>query len=368
MNRIERLQKIIHEYKAHAILVTNAKNIFYLTGFIGISPHERESTCLVTTEKTYLFVPKMYEEKARKLDRDKKLEIIVDHERYGLLTSFVRFVDPASRILCESTDLRIAELENIRAKTGLTLDPQQRIIEPLRMIKDNEEIALLKKACSITEQVYDGIVRILQSVDDVSELTELDIADAMRSLGREYGADGFGFDPIVALGAHAAEPHYITGNTPLEMGQCLLMDFGFQYKGYTADLTRTIFLGKADDGFTKIYNLVKENNQRCIEAVKPGVTTKELFELSVKIFKEKELDQHYLHSLGHGFGLDVHEAPSVGSNKETPLEPGMVITIEPGLYFAGGFGVRIEDDVLVTEDGYELLTTSSKDLLEIAKN
>lgn len=364
--RLQKIRLSLREKNAQAILVTNAKNIFYLTGFIGISSTDRESVMLVTHANAYLFVPKMYEIKSRNLKLENHdVNLIVDHERHNLLTHFCEFVDATQPVLCEASNLTISEFNSIKEKTTIELRPENGLIEALRILKDETEIKKLNKAIRITENIFQDIINLLRRVDSVSELTELGIVDTMRMLGRTYDSNGFGFDPIVALGAHAAEPHYATQNNKLSMQNALLLDFGFTYEGYTADFSRTIFLGTADDEFRHIYESVRKVHDACVQAVAPGVTTKELYDLSVDLFTKEGLAHAYLHSLGHGLGLDVHEAPSVGCSKISRLEPGMVITIEPGLYIAEKFGVRIEDDILVTDTGSQTLTTSSKKLIEI---
>lgn len=363
-HRIETIQKILAEKSVLGFFITNPKNIFYLSGFIGISPQERESTFFVTNEKAYLFVPAMYQERAQKTI-SKNVEIITDHERYGLLTSFTKYITETDTILVESTNLTLAEFEKIQNATKSKLQPEKFLIEQSRILKDEQEIQFLQRACEVTDQTFNAIVKLLQNTD-YTQITEMDIADYMRSISRELGAHGFGFDPIIASGAGAAEPHYFTSTKKLEKNNCLLLDFGFVFNGYTADLTRTIFLGKAPDEFKKMYSLVKECNETCIQACKSGITTKALHSLSFQFFKEKNVEKHYLHSLGHGVGLDVHEAPGVGMNNEIILEPNMIITIEPGLYFPNQFGIRIEDVVLVKKDSAMVLSSqSSKELIEI---
>ncbi len=187
----------------------------------------------------------------------------------------------------------------------------------------------------------------------------------MRELGEEYGADGFGFDPIIAVGPNSAEPHHPTGKDFLKKNDVLLLDFGFCVNGYTSDVSRTLFLGEPSAEFIRIYNLVKECQNLCIESCRPGISVKDLYQISVDFFRKHQVEQNYLHSLGHGLGLNVHEAPSVGSRDQAILTENMVITIEPGLYVAGSFGVRIEDDVVITKDGCEVLTQSTTDVVTI---
>lgn len=361
--RIARVREMLREKDATAFFITNPKNVFYLAGFVGISPHEREATALVTQEKIFLFLPKMYEQQAQMLkEAHSELQLVVDHERYGLLTGFVQYVANADTILVEKNNLTLLEFEKISAATPAQLIPETGLIEKLRCTKDEKEIADIERAVEISEQTLKDIMQLLAKKQLHSEW---DVAHEMHRLAVAYGAEGPGFDSIVASGAHAAEPHYKTQRCPLEPNHCLLLDFGFRYHGYTADITRTLFLGKASARFREIYNRVKECADICITACQPGVSAKELFEMSYNYFKKHSLERRCLHSLGHGLGLDVHEAPSFGASQETLLKPGMVVTIEPGLYFHNECGVRIEDDILITETGHRILTKSARELAEI---
>lgn len=180
----------------------------------------------------------------------------------------------------------------------------------------------------------------------------------------EAGGEGWGFDPIVSFGQGSSQPHYRTGSKQIGQGPVLL-DFGVIFRGYTGDLTRTMYIGKAHDTFREMYKLVLECNRLCIAACKPGIPAYQLHKVAVDFFQEHGVDTSFLHGLGHGVGLNIHEEPFFRSNCQTMLQPGMVITIEPGLYFPGEFGIRIEDYVIVTETGCEVLSTSPKELLEL---
>lgn len=361
--RIQKIQEHLKQKNCEGIFVTNPKNIFYLTGFIGISPTERESSLLITQERALLFIPAMYEERA--LSQTHDIELVVDHERHGLLTAFTKYIQEKNRIMVEANNLTLAEFEKIKSLTSAKLQPENFFVENLRIQKENEEIEFLKCACEITDQTFNTLVQILHNTDYTS-LAEHDITDAMRSISRELGAGGFGFDPIIASGAGSAEPHYFTSSKKLVKDTPLLLDFGFHFNGYTADLSRTLYLGSAPSEFKKMYSWVEECNAMCIQACKSGMTTQSLHLRSHDFFKEKNVEKHYLHSLGHGVGLDVHEAPGVGMNNPTVLKENMAITIEPGLYFTDKFGIRIEDVVLVTQTGCEVLSSRSpKNLIEI---
>lgn len=366
-SRVQNIQTFLIQKGVQGLLVTNPKNIFYLTGFIGISLTERESVLFITPDLAFLYVPQMYELKAQKAGgvEEKTISLKVDYERFGLLTHFIQESSAEWTILCEGNNLTLSEHERIQKMFSGKLEPAHLLIERFRLQKDEKEKLFLQTAANITDTIFQKIVIDLQN-GDTDLIYEHDILERMRRYNHQLGGDAFGFEPIIAVGSGSAEPHYFTGGVKLEKGKNLLMDFGMTFEGYSADLTRTIFLGSADEEFKKMYELVKDCNERCIESVRPGVETKKLHEQSFNFFAQHRLEKNYLHSLGHGVGLDVHESPSVGLNSTTILEPGMVITIEPGLYFPEKFGIRIEDMVYVTETGYEVLSSqSSKDLIQI---
>ncbi len=368
-NKIEKLQTLIKKEKANAIFITNQKNIAYITGFAGISPHEREATCLTTTKNIYLFLPRMYAEQGKNLSavKNNKVKLIIDDESHGLLTIFVNYTKEKEHILLEGQNLTIAEFEKIRKKSkSLHLIPYTLgLIEQLRIKKDQQEIKNIKKTANITDQVYNTILKILKETD-YTKLTELDIVDKIRTISRNLGGDGFGFDPIVACGKNSAKPHYQTNNKHLEKNQPLLLDFGITFKGYTADLTRMIFLGKPTKEYIKTYNQVLLCNKKCIEAIKPGITGKKLHQIATSFFTKHNVNKYFLHNLGHGVGLNIHEAPGIHPYSDTKLQAGMIITIEPGLYFQNKFGVRIEDLILVTKNGYKIISkNSNKNLIYI---
>ena len=355
------------ERNASAMVVTNHKNILYLCGFIGISEVERESSMLITEHQAILFVPHMYEAQARVSSgiADGSVRMIVDAERDGLLTIFANHVKEGENVLFEASDVRVSELERMKNATRAMLIPSEGVIETLRLIKDDDEIMFLKQAAQISELTFNAILEYLSTHED-HDLTELELAEIMLKISRKFGGEGWGFDPIIASGAASAIPHYVTSGKVIENHAPLLLDFGVRYKGYTADMTRTVHLGPASEKFKEMYHLVLYSNRRSMNACKPGAVVEDLYHISNEKFLEQGLSQNYLHGLGHGIGLAVHEAPYSRPGQKTLLQKGMVTSIEPGLYFEGEFGVRIEDMALITEHGSEVLTSrSSKELIEI---
>lgn len=368
-NRLNQLRQHIADNHASAFLITNPTNIFYLTGFAGLSPQERESVLLVTTTEAWLCVPAMYAELAKNLIviKTAAIALATDTKKVGIFALALSYLQTTDILLCEGDNLSVTEFEKLQKHTPIKLVPTSHVIEALRVHKDTDELTCLRQAAKISDQVFDSIVHMLQKTD-YTTLREIDIKNMMRELGEKFGADGFGFDPIVAVGPNSAEPHYHTGKDFLKKNNVLLLDFGFSVNGYTSDVSRTLFLGKPSAEFVRMYNLVKDCHDLCIQSCRPGMAVKELYQISVDFFRTHQVEQNYLHSLGHGLGLNVHEAPSLGSRDQTILTENMIITIEPGLYLPGSFGVRIEDDVAITKDGYEVLTRSTTDVVTIFKN
>ena len=360
-HRIQQLRNMLTKKQATACFLTNQKNIYYLTGFIGISPYEREASLLVTQDHTYLFVPHMYRDRARNKVFD-DITIVTDLPK-GILYSWIAYV-ANGMVYIEAEDLTLAEYSELKKKTSLNLFPARGMVEALRLIKSKDEIARLRHAAYITDQTWEAVQTFVQTHIDTG-IREHDIIEEIQRVSTSLGSQGIGFDPIVAVGPGSAEPHYISENRKITRGQALLVDMGFVIDGYTSDFTRTMYLGKPTKEFEHIYMLVKDAQQACLDACKPAVSTTTLYNISNTHFTQHGVADLYLHSLGHGVGLDIHEAPRLSKSHNTMLQPGMVITIEPGLYLSEQFGVRIEDLVLITENGYELLSTSSKELVSL---
>ena len=249
-------------------------------------------------------------------------------------------------------------------ESELELKGASNIIELFRLHKDTDEKKKITLVVRKTDAVFDDIVKFLTTTDYAS-LTELDVADKLRFFGRQHGLKEFSFEPIVACGPGSSEPHYHTGLNKLQKGNILLMDFGFKYEGYCSDLTRCVFLGKADENVKNIYKIVLECNKRALAECKIGVATGKLHSNAVTFFEKHNLDSYFIHGLGHGVGIDIHEEPFFRIDRTTKLEKGMVVTIEPGIYLPGKFGIRIEDYVIMGKAEAEVLSTSPKELIEI---
>lgn len=243
---------------------------------------------------------------------------------------------------------------------GTKLVPLEGAILKLRSVKTSDEIKNIKKAANIADRAFEHILKFIKP-----GLTELDIALELEFFMKKKGASKLSFEPIVASGKRSSLPHGIASDKIIETGDMITLDFGCVYNGYCSDMTRTIVLGRADDKQKEIYNIVLEAQKTSLKAVKPGITGAELDVIARNIINDNGYGQYFGHGLGHGVGLEVHELPRINARGNVPMEPGMVITIEPGIYIPNFGGVRIEDLVLVTDKGHEVLSKSTKNLIEL---
>ena len=355
--RLKKLQKLLLKKNLDALFVTNPYNIFYLTGFMGLSPEERESSALIDKTGITLTVPKMYREEGLALNKNSNLKLEVVEERNYIFTKSFFTFHKSNIVGIEAENLTISEYNLLKENTRVNFRETIGLIESLRLIKDNNEIILIKKAVEITDRTFENIRKHLK--EGLSEkLVSRKIIEHMD----DFGADGVSFSPIVANGSAQAFPHYQTGKTPIKKG-ILLIDAGAKFKGYNGDLTRTYHIGKPDNKFIERYKLLLEVQLKILDFVKPGLSEEEVWQKSVKFLGNEA--KYFIHGLGHGIGIEVHEAPNLRKGRILKLKPGMTITIEPGIYYPGWGGIRIEDYILVTKDGCEVLSKTPKDLKSI---
>ncbi len=244
---------------------------------------------------------------------------------------------------------------------GVRLIGMRDVIETLRMVKSPDEIAAIRRSVKVCSQAYTQVVKWLRP-----GRTELEIAAELDHRMRRLGAEAPSFDTIVAVGKRGALPHARPGQTRLEAGDSLLVDMGASVAGYASDMTRVARCGEVTPRLKRIYDAVLEAQLAAIAAVKPGATAHDVDAAARNTLRRRKLDQYFTHSTGHGLGLEIHEAPRLGAGSKTVLEPGMAITIEPGVYIEGVGGIRIEDTVLVSASGVEVLTPTGKEYLGIA--
>ena len=231
------------------------------------------------------------------------------------------------------------------------------IIDTLRMSKDEEEKDLMRNASNINDMAMEKLQNLL-----TQDLTEKEMAQRLATIYEELGADGFSFPPIIAYGANGADPHAHCGSAKLKEGDCVILDIGCIKDNYCSDMTRTVFYKSAPEKAKEVFNIVLEANKRAIAMVKPGVRFCDIDNAAREYITEKGYGKYFTHRTGHSIGIETHDMGDVSSINTDILKPGMIFSVEPGIYLPGEFGVRIEDLVLVTEDGHELLNKYNKEL------
>ena len=246
------------------------------------------------------------------------------------------------------------------ACSGSRLRETSDVVVGLRAVKDAGEIARMRAAQAVTDAAFAHIVSFMRP-----GMTERAVQVELEGFMRRHGADDLAFPSIVAAGANGASPHAVPGDTVLEAGQCVVLDFGAKARGYCSDMTRTVFLGEPDARLRSAYETLRRANEQVERALRPGVTGKEMHELAERVLDEGGFGGLMGHGLGHGVGLDIHELPNLSPRNEAPLVAGNVVTVEPGIYVPGEFGMRLEDFGVVTEEGFQVFTQSTHDMVII---
>jgi Xaa-Pro dipeptidase len=262
------------------------------------------------------------------------------------------------RLGVEAYKLRVLELRLLeKAAYALTCEPADALMAQLRMIKEADEIAAMRRAIEITERALDDTLDVVRA-----GMTERQIANRLTQALLQRGAEGLAFDPLIQSGANAALPHASATERVIQSGEVLLLDFGVTIDGYSSDITRTFVVGHAPEEIKKIYELVKQSNTAGRAAARPGATGQDVDRAARQVIAEAGYGQYFTHRTGHGLGLEGHEPPYMVEGNTVPLEAGNTFTIEPGIYVPGLGGVRIEDDLVITENGAESLTTYDREL------
>jgi len=350
--RRKRLRQSIRRTGADALLVTNFTNVTYLAGFTG-----DDSYLYVDRHKTVIISDPRYTTQLEEEAPD--VEIQIRPAGTEMIAAVARVVksSKARRLAIEGTSMTVALHERLSAALEkVEVVSSDGLVEELREIKDAEEIAKLREAAHYAERGF-AVLRATLRPDR----TELDVAYDLEHQMRLMGASGCSFPPIIAVGARAALPHARPTSQTIGAAPFVLVDWGATAQLYRSDLTRVLVTGKISSKLESVYGVVLSAQKRAIEAIRPGVTGKEVDAVARAFINKSKYAKRFGHGLGHGIGLDIHEGPRLSVTNSRPLEPGMVVTVEPGIYLPGWGGVRIEDDVLVTKDGHEVLTDVPKE-------
>jgi Xaa-Pro aminopeptidase len=350
------VRNAMKELKLDALLLTHPPDLAYLTNFTG-----DDSVGIITQKDFFLVTDFRYKEQA-------------DLEAGWLKVSLrdAKMADALAKVIAASKARRIGFEANFttfgqvtaldkavkEAKNGFEpeLVPLEDVMSNIRKVKDDQEIDLIRKSVAIAEEAFEAIRDEIKAGESENHIAGLLVMEL-----RSRGASGSSFPPIVAAGANSSLPHYRPGDTLVQQDQPLLLDWGALYKGYCSDLTRTLLVGRVSQKIKQIYKVVHEAQLAVIDFMRPGVTTMQADRVARDIIEKAGFGDQFGHGLGHGIGRDIHELPTLRkTGGEEELRPGMVVTVEPGIYLPGEGGVRIEDDVLITHSGCEVLSSLDK--------
>ena len=357
--RRKKLRRLIKQQGIDALLVTNYTNVTYLTGFTV-----DDSYLLVTGTDEIILSDARYTTQLQEECPGLKLDI------RGPGVDMVEAIARAARsaklrkLGCEADSMTVGLQQRIDGKLSkVEINATSGMVETLRLIKDRKEIDLLREAVRFAQKGFEVLRATLRG-----DLTEKQVAADLEHQLRGLGAKGCSFPSIIAVGDHAALPHATPTDRRIEESSFVLVDWGADGGLYKSDLTRVLATGKISPKLERIYRVVLKAQIQAIAAIKPGVTCHQVDRVARGVIEKAGFGKRFGHGLGHGIGLDIHEGPRLTSNNPQELQPGMVVTVEPGIYLPGFGGVRIEDDVLVTKKSHEVLTDVPKQLEDIFTN
>lgn len=354
LSRRQKLWAELRKLELPALLVTNETNVRYLTGFTGDSTY-----LLLTQHHAILLSDSRYTTQIS--EECQGLEVVIRPHTQKMQEATARIIKKAklAQVGFESGVVTVDTLEAWKKESATTdFVACPGLIEDLRMIKDADEIADIRLAIRLAEKGFATLRANLRP-----ELTELEVAHDLEHAMRKFGSPGVSFPPIVGVGPRGALPHGRPSAMRISEADSVLIDWGANSpSGYKSDLTRILVTGKVSAKLEKVYGVVLTAQRLGIAAIRPGVKGSEVDAVARRHIEQAGYGKFFGHSLGHGIGLNIHEGPRLAAVSETVLKPGMVVTVEPGIYLPNVLGVRIEDDVLVTRDGCEVLTSVPKEL------
>ncbi|EEM46562.1 Xaa-Pro peptidase family protein [Bacillus cereus] len=351
--RITNIQKQLHNYGIDGLLITKKENRQYATNFSGSA-----GVVLIAAHKAIFITDFRYVDQAK--TEIKAAEIIMHkgnlEEEVANQVSKLKI----QKLGIEDNNMTLQQFKKLQKYIHTEMVPVCEIIEDIRLIKDTSEIETMKIAATIADEAFHHIVTFLKP-----GISETDVRDELEFFMRKKGATSSSFQIIVASGVRSSLPHGVASNKIIERGDIVTLDFGALYDGYCSDITRTVAIGEPSEEFQKIYNVVREALKRGTEAIKPGETAKSIDDITRNYITEHGYGQYFGHSTGHGLGLEIHEPLRLSQESKATLQEGMVVTVEPGIYIPNWGGCRIEDDIVITKDGYDVITKSNRELIII---
>jgi Xaa-Pro aminopeptidase len=353
--RQQRLQRGLPRLRLDALLVTHLPNVRYLCGFTGSA-----GVLALTADRAALFTDGRYTAQAHR--EAVGVRVIIGKGAAAMAALKWLHTWRARAVGFEAERVSVAARNALAATAsrGIRLRPTAGLVERTRMIKEPGEVRLIRGAVKLGSRLFPGALKAIRP-----GVPETAVAASLEYAARRAGAEGMSFSTIVAAGARSALPHGVASSQVIPSNGFVLLDFGVILAGYCSDMSRTVYLGMPPAKARKMYQAVREAQQAAVETVRPQVAAGDVDAAARRVLQSAGYGRYFTHSTGHGVGLEIHEPPRLGKGQKELLEPGMVITIEPGVYVPGYGGVRIEDMVLVTQHGCEVLTPTPKDLIAL---
>lgn len=352
MNHFEKIARELSAHDLDAMLVTSAPGEFYAAGFHG------EGAAVVTPDKTWYYTDSRYIEAAQQQISGAQVGMIRTGETYRSLVEAIVQKAGIRRMGFEDNYMSVAEFGLWREGVSAELVPASELLETLRMVKDEHELAAMREAQRVTDEAFTEILN-----DIKPGVAECEIAAKLTYLMARKGAERNSFDPIVACGANGSKPHAVPGKTLIEKGQFVTMDFGCVVGGYCSDMTRTIAVGEPTEEMRFVYATVLKAQLAGIAAAHGGVTGAQIHNIAAQVIADAGYGAYFGHGFGHSLGIEIHENPRFSPLWDKVIPAGACLSAEPGIYLPGKFGVRIEDVIMLTEEGCVDITHSPKELI-----
>ncbi len=362
VSRRARTTEMMKQKGIKALILSPSMNMLYITGF-STFPGERLLVSVLDEDGEMIFiVPRMYEHEVRERALfDRIISWDDSQDPKDILDSLCSEKGYEGSTLAIEDTMWFNAFEKIHgAFRNARYLKASGIVGELRKYKNEDEAVKMKRASELAEKALTNVIPLIKA-----GMKENEVKDILEAELKKQGMDGVSFDTIIGSGSNSALPHYTAGDKKLMEGDSIVIDFGGMYQGYCSDMTRTVMLGKATAEYRDVYETVKAAQIKAVETVKPGMKASEIDAAARSHIAEKGYGEYFIHRTGHGIGMEVHEEPYISDISDTVLQPGMVFSIEPGIYLPGKYGVRIEDLIMVTEDGAEVLNKYTKELIEL---
>ncbi len=352
MTHFEKIAEHLKDRALDAMLVTSAPGEFYAMGFHG------EGVAFITPGRTWYYTDSRYIEAAQNLITGAEVSMPPKGMDYRKLAAQLVQDNRVSKLGFEEQYMSVADYNQWTKAVEAEFVPASELLTQLRMVKDADELAAMKEAQRITDEALLEILNFIKP-----GMTESEVAARLTYIMARKGAERNSFDPIVACGANGSKPHAVPGPDVIQRGQFVTMDFGCVVGGYCSDMTRTVAVGKPSEEMALVYDTVLKAQLAGIAMAKAGVTGKEVHEAGAKVIADAGYGEYFGHGFGHSLGIEIHENPGFHLRNDKPIPAGALLSAEPGIYLPGKFGVRIEDVIMLTEEGCIDITRSPKQLL-----